>query len=183
VLTTEYGGSSEGAEPRRMEADVHAGLWAGFFTGQAGTPFLWWHEFVHSLGHYHHYKGLSRFLGDVDPRGKKFGAQTTPVLGQSGRRDPRLGCRLYGSSQELYGWVHDRASMLEYPEKGKAPVFSGHKLLLPKMRDGDYTVSFFDTVTGERVHATPLKVAGGQTTLPLPRFAVDTAFKVRRREP
>ncbi len=68
VLITEYGGASLGGDNGKILADVHGGLWSSFFKRQAGTPFLWWHDFVHIFNHYQHYRGFSEFIRGLDLR-------------------------------------------------------------------------------------------------------------------
>jgi hypothetical protein len=70
-LITEFGLVSDEELPL-MRADLHSALWGSVFFGFAGAPFNWWHEFIHTRGHYHHFKGLSKFLKGYDPRGKNF---------------------------------------------------------------------------------------------------------------
>ena len=68
VLITEYGGTSSGADSNKIVADIHGGLWSSLFTRQAGTPFLWWHDyvFIHNLSQ--HYRGFADFLRGMDLR-------------------------------------------------------------------------------------------------------------------
>ena len=70
-LITEFGSVSDKDTPL-MRADLHSALWASLFFGFAGVPFNWWHEFIHTRGHYQHFRGLAKFLDGYDPRGKKF---------------------------------------------------------------------------------------------------------------
>jgi len=70
-LITEFGLVSDKEIPL-MRADLHSALWGSLFFGFAGAPFNWWHEFVHTRKHYHHFRGLAKYLKDYDPRGKKF---------------------------------------------------------------------------------------------------------------
>lgn len=77
-LITEFGLVSD-KEISLMRADLHSALWGSLFFGFAGAPFNWWHEFVHTRKHYHHFKGLSKYLKGYDPRGKKFISSEHPV--------------------------------------------------------------------------------------------------------
>jgi hypothetical protein len=70
-LITEFGLVSNKEIPL-MRADLHSALWGSLFFGFAGAPLNWWHEFIHTRKHYHHFKGLSKYLKGYDPRGKKF---------------------------------------------------------------------------------------------------------------
>jgi len=70
-LITEFGAASD-KEVASMRADLHSALWGSLFFGFAGVPFNWWHEFIHTRKHYHHFSGLAKYLKGYDPRGKKF---------------------------------------------------------------------------------------------------------------
>lgn len=69
VLCTEYGGTPWAGDQAAIEGDLHCGVWAPLFAGQAGSAFLWWHDFVHKRSKYQHFKGFSEFIRGVDPRG------------------------------------------------------------------------------------------------------------------
>ena len=66
ILATEFGGTWAGGKAEQVVGDIHSGLWSSFFKGQAGTPFLWWHDFIHLNNHYRHYKGFSEYIKDID---------------------------------------------------------------------------------------------------------------------
>lgn len=83
-LITEFGSISNREIPF-MRADLHGALWGSLFFGFAGAPFNWWHEFIHTRGHYHHFEGLAKYLKGYDPRGKKFTAAEHPVSTQKER--------------------------------------------------------------------------------------------------
>lgn len=68
VWITEFGGSSLGGDGGLILGDIHGGIWSSFFKRQAGTPFLWWHDFVHMFNHYQHYRGFADFIAGVDLR-------------------------------------------------------------------------------------------------------------------
>ena len=70
-LITEFGLVSDRELPL-MRADLHSALWSSLFFGFAGAPFNWWHEFIHTKGHYQHFRGLAKYLKSYDPRGKNF---------------------------------------------------------------------------------------------------------------
>ncbi|MHB9137823.1 MAG: DUF5060 domain-containing protein [Victivallaceae bacterium] len=66
LLVTEFGGTSSGGKAELVVGDIHSGVWSSFFKQQAGTPFLWWHDFIHLNNHYRHYKGFSEYIKDID---------------------------------------------------------------------------------------------------------------------
>lgn len=66
VLATEFGGTAAGGRAEQVVGDIHSGVWSSFFKQQAGTPFLWWHDFIHLNNHYRHYKGFSEYIKDIN---------------------------------------------------------------------------------------------------------------------
>ena len=183
VLITEYGQPQIQAV---LEADVHAGLWASFFREQAGTPFIWWHEFIHSMKHYHHYKGYSAFMMGIDPRNRDFAFKEAEVQTQSApdskQPDIENGCYVAGNKDEVYGWVFNAKSMMEYPEDTSmiAP-FKGCFVMLDIPAEGqDYQLSFFDTISGDEIAASNIKIRAVPFRLDIPEFKIDVAFKMKR---
>ena len=79
ALITEYGGTSSGSEISLATGDVHGGIWAALFTRHAGTPLLWWHDFIHIRNLYAHYTGFARFLNGMDLRTGSLIYGTFPV--------------------------------------------------------------------------------------------------------
>ena len=83
VLATEFGGTWAGGKAEQVVGDIHSGVWSAFFKEQAGTPFLWWHDFIHMNNHYRHYKGLSEYIKDIDLRGKNMQFKELDVIDPS----------------------------------------------------------------------------------------------------
>lgn len=69
LMIMEYGGTHMGSQDQIVRADIHGGLWGALFTSQAGTPCLWWHDFIHIKQMYPHFQAFARFLKNVDLRG------------------------------------------------------------------------------------------------------------------
>lgn len=70
ILIGEYGLQSIVNDPQGIH--FHEGLWAGIFTGSAGTAMLWWWDtFIEPNNLYYHFKGVSRFFaGEALHQGK-----------------------------------------------------------------------------------------------------------------
>ncbi len=199
VLITEYGGSPHAGSLQKIEADLHAGLWSSFFEEQAGTPFIWWHEFVHTMKRYHHYKGFSMFMQGIDPRGKDFVFKDFDV--QEGvpvemktdeskdaepavslKPDPENACYVAGNKDEIYGWVCNKKFMIEYPDaKAELKPIAGRFVLLDiPAAGGSYKLSFLDTITGAELSASVVNAKSVPLQIPIPEFTIDVAFKMFR---
>ncbi|MBO5689864.1 MAG: hypothetical protein J6S73_08015, partial [Lentisphaeria bacterium] len=68
VLATEFGGTASSADYAKVTGDIHSGLWSSLFSHQAGTPFLWWHDYIYICNHFQHYSGFAAFLQGLDLR-------------------------------------------------------------------------------------------------------------------
>ncbi len=184
LLVTEYGGNPHGASLQRLAADLHAGIWSSLFMEQAGTPFLWWHDFIHRKEQYHHFAGFARFMADLDPRGKGFRYGVATVRGATGGIDDGLSCLTAGNAREHYAWVFDRKLMQEYPETlagvADLPLVEGRSIAVDGLDNGTFQAIFLDTLSGEELGRILTVVDAGALTLTLPPFRADLAVKVRR---
>lgn len=112
VLITEYGGTASGAERNKIVADIHGGLWSSLFTRQAGTPFLWWHDYIFIHGLFQHYRGFTDFLQGIDLRAPGFREfPTAEVL----RFDPTATAPQPGDGPPPYPNIRDLAGVPEWP--------------------------------------------------------------------
>jgi len=194
---TSTGGASGGGGGPCVVADIHAGQWSAFFMKQAGTPFLWWHDFIHVNNYYPHYQGVARFMSDIDPRGKgfvdrdiiadplqllPFTAPGFPLVAPN--RSSIVEGLSTGNSRELYGWIYVRFKVHAYPEANPYnEKVAGLKLQFDnrRMAPGVYRLEFFDTMTGKILQAQTVAVdANGRLPeIIIPAFSVDIAFKLR----
>ena len=179
LLITEYGGSPHGNSYAKLEADLHAGLWASLFTEQAGTPFLWWHDFIHKKHHYDHFKGFSTYMQGIDPRGKDFIAQQIIVQNKT-KNDPSLLCLLIGNKKEHYGWIFNVSQMIEYPEKiNTVPANKNRNIMVSNLKQGSFIVNFYDTLTGKKRDSILIYSNGDHPVkINLPPFKIDIALKI-----
>lgn len=179
LLVTEYGGSPFGNSYANLEADLHAGLWSSLFTEQAGTPFLWWHDFIHKKGKYKHFKGFSTFMAGIDPRNKDFSFLQLPVL-KGETADDSLSCMLTGNKKELYVWIYNKAQMTVYPEDiSSVPQNTGCHIQVKNLRKGSYLVEFFDTITGVKINSILVySDAVDPVKINIPPFKIDIAIKL-----
>ncbi len=79
MLSTEFGGTAMAGNPEQVVGDIHSGIWSSFFKSQAGTPFLWWHDFIHLNNHYRHYRGFALFIKGIDWRGNNTFKELTVI--------------------------------------------------------------------------------------------------------
>ena len=182
-IITEFGGSSGGSPPQNMLGDIHCGLWISFFTGYAGSPLLWWHDFVHINNYYVHHLGLAKFIKDIRRDDPKLKIHPHLAVAPANMRAAVL-----AGPQELYGWIYDQNAMHCYPlapaesawKKGQVKVQVKN---LKDLQKGLYNVSYYNTVTNEVIAAQQVEYAGGNLVLNIPDFFIDTAMKMRYAGP
>ncbi len=179
-FVTEYGGKPVGDQSiPGLRADLHAGLWATYMTHTAGTPLLWWFQFIDSAGLYGEFRALAAYHRGEDRRGKGLEARdaTFPV------GHPDLDALCLQNAETAYAWVYSRSAMFRLPEPDKAPVFKGITLRLFGFQEGHYAVEAWDTAKGEAVATVRVHTSAGQLTIALPEFRTDCALKIKPAPP
>ncbi len=181
---TEYGGTSQGTSFNKLEADLHGGIWASFFLEHAGAPFLWWHDFIHDKEKYHHFKGFSEFMKGIDPRKKNFIFSTLELQLKDNNNAEEFSCLTTGDKNEYYGWLFKKKYMEEYPDSPEdTEIIDGLFLTLENLNvNAKYLIEFFNTLDGEILSSAPYSSdSEGKIILAIPKFKVDTAFKLKKR--
>ncbi len=182
-LVTEYGGSSPGNTEQRLISDIHTGLWCSLASRIAGTPFLWWHDFVHLGNHYQHYAGFAKYLRGIDLRDSlKVYLSPEVTLPDNPRKHE---ARVLSMPKAAYGWVFDREVMYEYPEKPESiPEVPSGELTLDghNLENGVYRLRWFTTLDGEELQGSSEVVVEADKPLKLtiPKFRLDLAFKLEK---
>lgn len=186
LLITEYGGSPQGAALNKLEADLHGGIWSSLFLEQAGTPFLWWHDFIHDKHKYMHFYGFSRFMQDVDPRNKKFRHRELKIFNTSDNSiNNDLSCLAAGNETEHYAWVFSKEAMIVYPDdpESEDPIQNQAIELEALHPNSKYEVKFLDTLDAHlilsQIYSTD---QSGLLKLNLPDFKTDLAIKINLSE-
>lgn len=182
-LITEYGGTAHGSAVANVIADIHAGLWGSLFARLSGTPMLWWHDFVDRNELYSHYAGFSAYLKNIDLRGGKPEYFSPEVSSPAGVH--RCEALAVSVSHGIYGWIFFYDAMREYPELTD-PTWKnveGIKLTLPMVEQGNWTLRWFDTLTGNVIMQQSIEMKQrGVCSLTVPAFRLDLAFKLERAE-
>ena len=174
-IVTEYGGSPFASTVPGLRADVHAGLWSTYMTHTAGSPLLWWHQFIDSDGLYWNYKALAAYHQGEDRRGK--GLVSGTVSFPNGHHD--LSALCLKNPRMAYLWVYSRSAMERMPEKGQEPVFENITIQIKGMAAAKFRVEVWDCYKGGRVATLTLTAANGRLLVPLPRFRNDVALKIK----
>lgn len=67
TLTAEFGTDWRGPSADRAGVNIHNAVWAGLFSGAAGTPMSWWWEsYIHPNRLYDRYRSVTAFIDPAD---------------------------------------------------------------------------------------------------------------------
>jgi hypothetical protein len=180
-IVTEYGGAGPfGSHPTVLRAHLHAGLWATYMTHTAGTPLLWWFQFIESDdpqqgGLYWNFKALAAFHKGEERRGEGL-VQRVPTF-PSPHHD--LTALALQNQRKAYVWVYSASSMERMPPAKSGPVFKGTSIQLSALNPGKYNVEVWDTYKGLVIAKSQIETQGSVLVIPLPEFHTDCALKVK----
>ena len=169
---TEYGGDFNGAVDTCLDSDVECGMWATWMTEGAGTPLMWWFDFIDQRNLYGYYAGFSKYIAGEDRRGLQG------VTG--GQHDGGVGFQFYRWSTGAYAWAYDAEAMRSMPAPGARTVHKAVTESLTGLQAGKYHVEYWDCYKGEIVNASDATIGAGEALkLAFPPFALNMAVKVK----
>ena len=174
-LVTEYGGSPFGSRIPNLRSDLHHGLWSTYMTHTAGTPLLWWFQFIESDDLYWNFKALAAYHAGEERRGEGL----VPGAVTFAKAPDGLDALALQNPTKAYVWVYATAAALQMPTRDKAPVHKGVAIQLKGFQDGAYRVEVWDTCKGAVAATLKLPAKGGTLTIPLPEFRIDCALKIK----
>ncbi|WP_294504174.1 hypothetical protein [uncultured Victivallis sp.] len=188
-LITEYGGNPSGSSPEQMTGDIHCGLWGSLFARLAGTPFLWWHDFVHLNNRYDHYHAFSQFLKGIDLRSDRIDyLPSAPVTVPAPPKDQRYMAMALAKPGAAYGWVFNHTATQRYPDDANTvPEVKDVSIRIDTklLEAGNYRLRWFSTLPYAEIASSVMKVEAGNNavTLTAPPFRIDLAFKLEQEKP
>ena len=172
VLVTEFGGGAGGTSRERMAAEHAVGPWAALVTGHAGSPMLWWFEWIDQQNRFGVYGAINRFIVGEDLRGRQAHAVTpatlSPVL---------LWSRAWVKPGRALGYALDRDWGNGRPDQ---PI-TGAVITVPELAAGNLHVEWWDADLGTIVgHDDILHPDAGPAELRPPTFRRHLAFKIMK---
>lgn len=186
-LITEFGGNPLGSAPEQILGDIHSGLWGSLFSRLSGTPFLWWHDFIHLENHYDHYRAFADYLKGIDLRHDKIDYLPEPPLTvPAPPKDQSCQAMALATPEAFYGWIYNRAATQKYPSDPAAyPEFKDVSIRLESglPEPGTYRLRWFSTLPCRELSSQTVEVERGKPlTLTAPPFRIDVAFKLEREK-
>ncbi|MGH7145041.1 MAG: hypothetical protein ACREJ2_13075, partial [Planctomycetota bacterium] len=183
---TEYGGDWSGASPNELAGDLKAGIWSSWMSGAAGTPLLWWFDFIDQNDLYRFYRPFALYIAGEDPRGddmkariytavsdlgynhKLYAPNAAPPTGPDAERlDYIVRCDWEDhrgkTATHGYGWILDREDLGALPFRpGQAHdrhSYDHVRLSIGNFQPGEYAVECWDTDSGKIVATLHLTVS------------------------
>ncbi|HSB88455.1 MAG TPA: DUF5060 domain-containing protein [Anaerolineales bacterium] len=186
-----YGGEDRGGFIESTGIHLHNGLWSTTFVGYAGSGMYWfWDIYIESHGLWYHYRGLDRFLEDVDLSAyEPF--SPLDISGSGTAADDAVGLGMRG--KDVLVWLRSRAYTVQAAEAARLragspstffynpPVIEGLTLRLHDMMDGAYSIEWYDPQTGNWLEPAAATARDGLLVVPIPSTRRDLAAKIVRQ--
>lgn len=168
---------------------LHNSQWAGTFLGFAGpASYWWWDIYVDPLELWGHTKGLSRLTRGLDVATMK----PDRLLGIANCSTLTL-----SNSETTIGWIRhnnfDRSAKtqllldaaiesLRTKKKIKTvfpdPISPGGRISIPLKSAGNYTATFFNTLSGKEISKAKVPSNGSSAVIKVPKFTGDISFRI-----
>ncbi len=171
ILVTEYGGNWDAAPEPMIEVALAVGGWVGLISGHAGTPMLWWHEWLDQGDRFGQYRALSQFLAGEDLRG----ALRRSIVINAG---PSTWARAWAGPGRMLGYIIDE----EWGRSGSAGDgrTTSVAVLGESVAAGAMQVAWWDADRGVEISRQRIDHPGGRLEVPRPAFSRHLAFKAWR---
>jgi hypothetical protein len=163
-------------------------LWSTTFAGYAGSGMYWyWDVYLDAYRQWRHFGPLQSFLADEDltryepfsPLRISWRQAGSPPIDGLGMRGEKTLVWLRSDAYTVQGHVEAWAKagspgVYVY----SPPLIEGLTLTLDDMKDGAYTVAWYDPQTGKWLDQVEGEADQGVLCVPIPAFRRDLAAKV-----
>ncbi len=174
VLTTEFGGNWDACPKPQLLAEHLSGPWAALVSGHAGSPMLWWFEWLDQGNYFSPYPAISNFITGEDLRGVAARSIVLKVSSAHGE----LWLRAWSRPGRMLGYVLDQ----RWGQYGGNAVThtQGQIHVGSNIAAGDMQVEWWDANTGTIQQTDVIHHPGGPLVLQIPAFSQHIAFKLTR---
>lgn len=171
ILCTEFGGTPMACNEIQLTAEHLSGPWAGLMSGHAGSPLIWWFEWVDQQDLWHPYRAIGNYM-----QSETSLAGCTSVKLQSSSK--RLWTRAMVRKGRMLGYVLDA----RWGYNGtQLPLIKSATLTLGNnVKAGPMHLEWWDASLGQIVEQTFIEHTGGVLRITIPPFRRHLAFKLYR---
>lgn len=179
IMVTEFGGYWNAAPEAQLKAEHLSGPWAALVSGYAGSPLLWWFEWVDQKNLWAPYRAINRFVEGEDLRSRPDSPSRTALL--TCKSQQALLARAWTRPGRILGYVLDRSWGFDGE---RAPLIENAQCQVTEkaMERCKLGLSWWDASTGECLQTKVFEHSGGQLSIPLPPFRRHIAFKLWREK-
>ncbi len=175
VLATEFGGSASGCPEPQMIAALACAPWAALVSGHAGTPLLWWFEWVDQGARWAPFAAIRAFQTGEDLRHAK--GRSVPV--EATVNGAILWSRAWVRPGRILGYCSDSEWTMDgliMDERSDARIILGEQV-----KPGAMDLEWWDADRGVILNRETITHAGGPLRLSPPAFRRHLGFKVVRK--
>ena len=182
-LWAKYGDTTK---PRHDTTGIHVHncVWSQLVASSAlNTPTYWWmDEYILPYDLYGVWKGATTFAANLPFYDHGTLVATDPYA-EVRATSSNARIRLMGQkkSDSGYFWIQNsQYSWSRVVRDGLSPTATSAALTIPGFEDGEYTVKWYDTSTGQLALTESKTVSGGNLTLSVSSLSKDTAVTVSK---
>ena len=162
------GNSSYFADPGAIS--IRQALWAGMMSGSLGGAMQWWWEsWIHPHKLYYLFEGTGIYSSKMDLTGSDYSLLSKDNSSLSSDKAGLLG---YSFDDRVYGYVYNNSWSYVLGTPGNITSLN----VSVSLNNGTYGVTYYNTVSGEIVSSSTVKVENGTGVINVPTFNEDIAF-------
>lgn len=167
-INWQSGGDTYKADPNGKS--IRQSLFAGFMGGGAGGAMQWWWDsWIHPGNLYYQYKGAAVYANKLNLVGSDYSQLRTN--NQVSVSNSNAGILGYSFSDRIYGYVYNKDWY--YFSNDLSEINTN---ITAPLTDGNYTLTLYNTLTGETLQQTNITASEGKVNITIPAFSEDIAF-------
>ena len=129
----------------------------------------WWDSYIHPGNLYYQYKGAAVYASKLNLTGD--GYSLLSLNNQVSVSNSDAGILGYSFSDRIYGYVYNKDWY--YSSSNLAEINTN---ITAPLADGNYTLTLYNTLTGETLQQTNITASEGKVNITIPAFSEDIAF-------
>ncbi|MDD4184383.1 MAG: hypothetical protein PHI01_03115, partial [Candidatus Izemoplasmatales bacterium] len=147
------GSGTYGKDPTGIT--LHQGLWGGIMGGSGGAMQWWWDSWIDLYDLWYRFEGIGSYIKLMDLGEAAY--QNLRTMDGVSISNAMAGLMGYATETDVFGYLYHR--QWNYYSPNPDPV-SGIEITLP-IDNGDYYLTFYDTITGTVTYSTSIAVTAG----------------------